>query len=359
MPLRSIIPHQIQREAPDVTSALLIRDSCWQQNGRIEECFRELKFCMMRRLSKEYGRFSDDLGSHPFASWLGQYLGEKLSFESMTKKTMEHFKIELDKTDVLTNGFIVFAHEELEHENTLHIFFVQHNTGQFIDGELDISESLYLDTSNVSLAAKINIGDWQSGDAHRASSAVTLLRWRGEKELTDVFVNTIGFAEKVDIAADTDEFLSVVSDYTDELPEETAFQTKKKVIDYCLEQEKIGKPVAIESLSQELKENPPIVPESIGDESSEPSTSEKISLPEFADFVAEKKSTIKPELIPDKSRLRQFVRISGRDNNISMSFTSSCLGDTIVYDPATDSLTINNIPASLKTRLAKHLQGKD
>jgi nucleoid-associated protein len=40
-----------------------------------------------------------------------------------------------------------------------------------------------------------------------------------------------------------------------------------------------------------------------------------------------------------------------------MSFSSSCLGDTIVYDPATDSLTIRNIPTGLKARLAKHLKG--
>jgi len=354
MALTHIIAHRIQRLTPGEAATIKVRETCWSQNGRIEECFRELKLCVMKRFSKEYGRFSDDHASHPLSSWLGQYSDEKMGFESVSKNAMTHFKTELDKTEALVDGFVFFAHEVLEHESVIHVFFVQHNTGQFIDGELDLSESFYLDTSNVCLAAKINMTDWQSGDTHRASSALTLLRWRGEKELSDVFVDVVGFAEKIDVSADTEEFLSTVASYTKDLPEEVAFQTKKQVVDYCLEQDKVGKPVVMAELSRELKETK--VP--FDDNNGEADTVECKALPDFAAFVAQSQPVAKPELIPDKSQLRQFVRISGRDNNLSMSFTSSCLGDSIVYDPDSDSLTINNIPASLKTRLAKHLQGR-
>jgi Nucleoid-associated protein len=50
------------------------------------------------------------------------------------------------------------------------------------------------------------------------------------------------------------------------------------------------------------------------------------------------------------------VRISGRDELMSMSFASDCLGETIVYDAETDSLTIRKIPSALKARLMKHLR---
>lgn len=357
MALTHIVAHGIQRLTPGAEATLALREGGWTTDGRIEECFRELKLGVIKRLSKDYGRFSDDHGQHPLSSWLQQYSEQKISFDSLTQKAMAHFRSVLDPVEVLLDGFVFFAHETLEHDELLHIFFVQHNTGQFIDGSGDINQSFYLDTANISLAAKINLTDWQSGDHHRAANALTLVRWRGEKELTDAFIHFIGFAEKVDVGADTEAFLDLVSDYTKDLPEEAAHSTKKQVVDYCLERGKAGAPVVIAELSQQL--SPPVA-EPINDSKEGPSESQPskpVSKPEFARFVSEQSPQAKPELITDPARLRQFVRISGRDNHLSMSFASSCLGDTIVYDPASDSLTINNIPKSLKQRLNKHLQG--
>jgi len=354
MALLHIIAHRIQRIEPTSAATIHFRDSCWTQDGRIEECFRELKVSVIKRFTKDYGRFSDDVGSHPLSSWIKNFTEEKMGFDSFSKKAMEHFKVEIDKSETLIDGFLFFAHEKLESDELIHVFFVQHNTAQFIDGSLDINESFYLETSSINLSAKINISDWQSGDTHRMANAVTLLRWRGEKEITEAFTNFIGFADKVDLAAETDVFLDTVSDYTKDLPEAEAFQTKKHVVDYCLKQDKIGKPVVITELATQLKDRP----RSTGStEGSHRDSTAIADLPDFATFIAEQKPMYKPEIIPDKSKLNQFVRISGRDNKLSMSFSSSCLGDSIVYDPHSDSLTIHNIPSGLKARLAKHLKG--
>ncbi|MFT6390453.1 MAG: nucleoid-associated protein [Cellvibrionaceae bacterium] len=350
MALLHIIAHRIQRLEPTTGSTIHFRDSCWTQDGKIEECFRELKVSVIKRFTKDYGRFSDDVGSHPLSSWIKDFTEEKMGFDSFSKKAMKHLQAEIDKSETLLDGFLFFAHEKLETDELIHLFFVQHNSAQFIDGSLDINESFYLETSNINLSAKINISDWQSGDTHRMANALTLLRWRGEKEITEAFTNFIGFADKVDLAAETDEFLDTVSDYTKNLPEVEAFQTKKHVVDYCLEQDKAGKPVVIAELATQLKDQP------LSSAATEASTA-IADLPDFATFVAEQKPMHKPEIIPDKARLNQFVRISGRDNKLSMSFSSSCLGDSIVYDPHSDSLTIHNIPPGLKTRLAKHLKG--
>jgi nucleoid-associated protein len=360
MALTHIIAHRIQRQDPLKEATAALRDHCWSKNGRVEECFRELKHGMIKRLGKEYGRFSDDSASHPVSNWLREYTQDKLSFESFTQKAMSQLKNALDKTEEVLDGFLFFAHETQESVEYMHIFMVQHNTGQFIDGELEMSESFHLDTTGVTLAAKVNLTDWQSGDEHRASNALTLLRWRGEKELSDVFADFIGFAEKVDLGAETETFLGLVAEYTKDLPETTAHQTKKQVVNYCLEQDKMGKPVVMAELSSELKDNPVPKTSRIKSDGSEDEPEGdahlQIDLPEFSSFVEQQQPTAKPELIPDISQLRQFVRLSGRNNQMSMSFASSCLGDTIVYDPESDSLTIKDIPPKLKARLAKLLQ---
>lgn len=370
MALLNIIAHRIQRLEPANASTIHFRDSCWTKDGRIDECFRELKVAVIKRFTKDYGRFSDDIGSHPLSSWIKDFKEEKMGFDSLSKKAMAHFKVEIDKSDTAIDGFLFFAHEQLESDEFIHLFFVQHNSAQFIDGSLDINESFYLETSSINLSAKINVSDWQSDNIHRSANALTLLRWRGEKEITEAFTNFIGFTDKVDLGAETDVFLETVSDYTKDLPEVAAFQTKKHVVDYCLEQNKVGKPVVIAELATQLKDSARLSASSAktADESTAESAKELnkeatenaaaiANLPDFAAFVTEQKPTQKPEIIPERSKLNQFVRISGRDHKLSMSFSASCLGDSIVYDPNTDSLTIRNIPLGLKTRLAKHLKG--
>jgi nucleoid-associated protein len=350
MALSRIIAHRVQRQDPSVPAQLLLRDDCLVQNGVIDESFREMKQSVMKRLGKDYGRFSDDYASHPLSNWLNEFTEEKMSFEAFSKKAMEQFKDVLDKTEQAFDGFIFFAYEQQEAAEFLHVFVVLHNTGQYIDGQLQMSGSVYLDTAGIRLAAKVNVSDWHSGDRHRSSNALTLLRWRGEKELSDAFINMIGFTEKVDLNAETEAFLNVVSDYTKDLPDEAVHHTKKQVVNYCLEQNKVGKPVVMAELSSTLKDNPPPRKSESSD------SAESRPMPEFVSFVAKKQLNPKSELMLDTSQLRQFVRLSGRNNQLSMSFASSCLGDTVVYDPATDSLIINDIPPKLKARLAKLLQ---
>jgi len=344
MALTSIIAHRIERSSPTALANLTLRASPWALDGRIEECFRELKHGVLKRTGKDYGRFSDDRANFPLSGWLDEHLANKLSFESFSEKSMQHLKIEIEKSEVPFDGFIIFAHESLEHGDFLHIFLAQHNSGQYIDGDITVSDSLYLDTSGVRLAAKVNLTDWKSDDPYRIGNSLIFLRWRGEKELTDVFESFIGFAERVDLTADTEEFLGLVSEYTKDMPDEIAQQTKSEVVDYCLQQDSIGQPVVLADLSEQLKSA----------DGAKPDAPTK----EFSSFVTEAKPQTKPELIPDKSQLKQFIRISGRNDLLSMSFASSCLGETVIYDQESDSLTINNIPPSLKTRLIKHFKGE-
>jgi len=155
----------------------------------------------------------------------------------------------------------------------------------------------------------------------------------------------VGFDEKRDIAKETETFLETVSQYTEALPEEVASHTRKQVVEYCLEQESAGKPVAFEALATHVQEQMP--------------STEQVAYtppPRLDQYMNAAGPSSKPELIPDKTQMRNYIRISGRNELLSMSFASSCLGDSIVYDAQTDSLTIKSLPPSLKTKLLKAVQ---
>ena len=74
----------------------------------------------------------------------------------------------------------------------------------------------------------------------------------------------------------------------------------------------------------------------------------------FDRFVQEQQEQPREELIPDKNRLRKYVRINGRTKEMSLQFAASLLGEEVVFDAENERLIINSIPKSLLGQLKKH-----
>jgi nucleoid-associated protein len=336
MALTSVIAHRIYRRSPDSAFELQLREQAFDNSGKIEELAYELKSQFIRKGGKSYGRFSDDIGECPFPAWLRDYREERLSFTSFTHKTMQQFLHTLEKAESVLNAYVFFVEEKLEIGDTLGIYLVEHQSGLYLDGDLAIEDSLFLDTNGFTLAAKIQLNDWSSANS---STYLTLIRARGDKDIADAFTLFTAFTDKYDIKQETAEFLSLVDQFSETLDEPTAKITRSKVVDYCLEQNKAGKAVAIADLSHTLAQEV---------KSYEPER--------FVRYIETSKPDIKPEFIPHAGQIRSYVRISGRNDSLSMSFASECLGREIEYDATNDILTIKNLPSSLKARLLKHLK---
>lgn len=334
MAIKNLITHRLCKSSPTSQGEIQLRQSELDLNGKTEELCRELKNNYIRKAGKTYGCFSEDTAEHPLSPLLLEFLEEKISFVSLCTKFMTHLKLQMDKVDSPLDNRVIFFFEQSEAGDAFYVFLVDHSSGQYFDGELNLCDVIYLDTQSINLAAKVKIPELLAGDQQ---NYLSLLRWRGEKELSDAFAETMGFANKVDVAADTSQFLELVTHYTRDLPDEQAKETRQQVVEYCLEQDKSGHPVAIQALSQQISHE---------------------HKPPFADFVKATIPQSKTQLIPDKTQLRNYVRISGRDEQLSMSFASACLGDTVVYNADSDSITIRNIPASLKAKLVQHLKHK-
>jgi nucleoid-associated protein len=336
MAFNAIISHRIHRDTPTSAINITPRPTQFVMTGLIDELAYELKTQFIRKSGKQYGRFSNDIAQHPISSLLKDFNEDRQSFESFTKHCLEQFKLELDKTESYLDAYLFFAIEKIEAGDFLYVYVVEHATGIYLDSDLNLSESKQIDASGMTLAAKINLNEWKENSS---STYLTLMRTRAEKEISDAFAALIGFSDKHDIKTETQEFLSLVDDFNEALDESTAKNTRTSIVSYCLEQKKIGKPVVIKELSESLsKELKAFEPDS------------------FSNFVEKKQPEKKTELIPDAGQLRSYIRISGRNDSLSMSFASDCLGKEIEYDVASDILTIKNIPPALKARLLKHLK---
>ena len=66
-----------------------------------------------------------------------------------------------------------------------------------------------------------------------------------------------------------------------------------------------------------------------------------------------------PALYTDRNQLKRYTRFYGRDQDLSISFSTLMLGRHIVYDEASDTLTIRAIPKSLKAQLSRHAKKRE
>lgn len=150
------------------------------------------------------------------------------------------------------DAYVFFILEKIEAGEFLYVVAVEPMSGLYFDADIALSDSHYLDSSGFSLAAKINLLDW---DQDNSLTYVALLSARGDKELSDAFTRFIGFSDKHDIKSDTNDFLQTVEHFSQTLDDTTAKITRTKVVDYCLEQKKTDKPVIISELSNSLSQD--------------------------------------------------------------------------------------------------------
>ncbi len=332
MAFKSIIAHRLYRASPSASVVKTLCSEAWPLTGKTEDCARALKHAWLKRGGKVYGRFNDAAGENPLPAWLGGWHGEAFSFLKFTEQWLQHAEVLLAQTEDVLDAYCFFVHETLESGEVCWLFLAAHEPAFVINGDMSLDETHYLDASHILMAAKINITEWDKGDSNKY---LTFVRAPGEKELSEWFEKVVGFTDKLDTAKQTEQLLAVVEDYARKLPDEVAEQTREKVVEYFLEQSKAGESVTLEALSQNVTPD---------------------SAEEFKAFAVNHESKPPADMVPHAGQLRQYVRISGRNEQMSMSFSSGCLGDAVVYDAQSDSLTIKNIPPALKARLLKHMK---
>ena len=332
MAFKSIIAHRLYRASPSAPITKTLCSEVWPLTGKTEDCARALKHAWLKRGGKVYGRFHDAAGENPLPAWLEGWQGEAFSFLKFSTQWLQHAEVLLGQTEEVLDAYCFFAHEALEAGEVCWLFLAAHEAAFAVNGDMALDDTHYLDTSHILMAAKINLSEWQSGESNKY---LTFVRAPGEKELSEWFEKVVGFTDKLDTAKQTEQLLAVVEDYTRKLPDEVAEQTREKVVEYCLEQSKAGESVTIDALSQNVTPD---------------------SAEEFKAFAMTHDAKPPSDLVPHAGQLRQYVRISGRNEQMSMSFSSGCLGEAVVYDAESDSLTIKNIPAALKSRLLKHMK---
>lgn len=348
MIIRDIVVHLIEKQADSGPSALSLSKESITASPTLEYFLEELNKVYNSKPSKVFGSFlelqkkqldsdsdedANEMNDESFTSskyLLSRYLEQQINFIDYTQQSMNLLKHYIDQASKATGGYIVFVHYTLFGSDFMLIVMLNNVAGIAVDSELGINNIDYLDISKLHLAARIDLSLWQEDP--ESGRYISMIRGKESNKLSDYFRLFIGSDETINSRQETSELLTAVSQYCEEniQDDEQKSQFKQKSADYCLEQADKGQNVVLKDFSGYVADS---------------------AVDDFMNYIKSEQYELNNEISPNKTVIRRFNKISGRNQQVSITINEEALGDTVIYDAEKDTLTFSDLPASLKTQL--------
>ncbi len=291
----------------------------------------KLKGAYLGRLGREHGSFAKDLPEAPLPKHLDAYLNKEITFLELTVKLMEKFKTLLDGQGEALDGHPIFFLEDAFDGQFLNCFIPAYKTAYTTGDDLQVEATSFLDFGASLFGVRINITEWKE---HQNYTYLSLMPPRGNKTLNDVFTQWCGFGEGVDKVENTHRFLEGVEAFAPKVPEAEVSQYRNQVVDFCVEQNGRDAPVDLGELSRSV---------------------DSVDSEQFAEFMTDYAPQGEGALRMDPRGLKKYVKFTGREKDLAISFSSDQLNSRVHYNQDKDTLSIEGIPKALRDQLLAHL----
>ena len=333
MSLQHCIVHFIDKKPDDSPAVVNTRSESLPHSSALEHLLVDINDSYNSKPTKAWGFFKANSTESPLSDWLNDYLAEKTDFTQFSHNALEHLKKQLDADNITLSGNVLFAHYKQGMTDYLTIAVLQHNEGMVITTDLDVDSARHLDLSQMHLATRINLSEWQNNS--QSKQYISYLKGKNGKKVIEGFRDFLGCEDGVDGPSETRTLLKAFSDFveSEDLAEEQAREKTNNLISYANTQSRKGEVVSIEGLSEALDEENPQA---------------------FYNHIRNKDYGLSPEIPADKRTLNAFHRFTGRAEGISISFESHLLGSKVEYDEARDMLIIRQLPTQLKDQLKRN-----
>ncbi|SFM40587.1 nucleoid-associated protein [Marinobacter zhejiangensis] len=331
--LRTAFASQYQ---PGQPAGLSSGESLTDPGGDYEVLHKQMKRLFNSKPGKKYGRFSEDVGEHPFSSWLKDFLEDKQTFSSLTDRLFGQWQELLTGSPEEFHGHLMLVHEALADAEVIYLLIIESDSAMRFDGKQALDATDVLSLSRLNLALRIEIDDWLQD---KGENFLTLVHSRGTGDAGELFIKLSGFTNQIDVEKETMTFLDAVEAFAKTSEPEDAGKVRTRAYEFCKEQHALGEPVAIDALSEFLDESQP--------ERFKEFASQSAELPESG------------VLHPDHRKVKKLVRIAGSGGGMSLSFSSDLVNQAVYYDRDKDALTITRLPKALREQLQKYLEARE
>ncbi len=334
MIIKNIIVHLIDKLADSGASTLVLNEQMMTTSPALESFVEQLNKIYNSKPSKAFGCFIEQQNSDnergSISHLLSDYLQDKLTFMDYSWQSMQLLKYYIDQSGKATGGYIIFVHYTLFGVDFMLIAMLNKVMGVAVDEQLKLNNIDYLDIAKIHLAASINLSEWQ--DEPHSKRYISMICGQQSNKLSDYFKKFIGSDETIDSKQETKQLMTAMQQYSEThiTDEDERAEFRKKATEFCLEQADNGKNVALKDFSNYVADN---------------------AVDDFMNYIKAEQFSLNDEVSPNKTVLRRFNKISGRNQQLSITINEDALGDTIIFDAEKETLTLSDLPATLKAQL--------
>jgi len=337
MPITHVTAHYLCRQA-DAEASLSLRKDELAADETKDALLDKLKSAFLSRLARRHGSFPADAEPSLLAQELDAFLQDKHSFSQLSAALMQGLEAGVNEKGVeIKAHFLFFIDSMSDQHQVFYLFAVHHNESLAINDSLEVMPSYVVDTGPSMFGIKVDLAEWK---VRKNYAYLSMLPPRGNALLEQVFNELTGFGDGIDTQASTEAFLQGVESFAKQLPEDKVNDYRTQVVDYCMAQEQKDEPVNIHGLSKEL---------------------DGIDCEKFVREVLPhnpaSESGQEAEVVLDRKSLRRYIKFSGRERDLAISFSTYHLNGRVSYDEATDTLSIHGLPNALRSQLLAHLKG--
>ncbi len=295
------------------------------------DLFDALRATFHSQARRQYGFFDPEAPASALGSGVDGYHGNVLDAEALGLRLVEHFKQGLSSGDLKSAWYLWFIIEQNNEEKFVYLFLLKQEDSYQFSPRHTITAGEAIRADRLHYAVKVSLAEWQS----QSKTYLSYLAPKNQSPITQAWKALTGFAESIAQVAETEVLLTAIDRFAEDLPPEKEQDYRARVAEYCLDQDRRGEPVAIRELSRHVDEEAP-----------------SALLEYLSEHIEEPKET----LYADRKQLKRYTRLFGRDNDLSIGFSTQMLGHHIIYDESTETLTIRSIPKSLKSQLSRYVK---
>ncbi len=308
------------------------RDQELALSPAVEELVSELHASYQSKAGKGYGYFSnEEERSTEFQDALKSVLAQEQDFVAFSKTASNLLADEVSKYDFAEEGVLLLVKYNWVASDYLLVVLLSNRDTVSVNENLEINASRHLDLGKVQLAASIDLTKWErEPDNNRY---ISFVKGRAGRKVADFFLDFLGCAQGLDAKVQNQGLMQAVDEYCTKTQMEPVEKQeyRESVYNYCSDQIEQGEDIDVKELSGQVPQL---------DEGS------------FYDFVAQDFEL--EEAFPgDKSAIRKLTKYVGSGGGLSISFDQKHLGERVMYDPDTDTLTIKGIPPNLRDQLKR------
>lgn len=313
------------------------REQQLPNSDAVSNLIAELHASYAAKPGKGFAAFKD--GGSGFAEALANYLDGQQPFVPFSLQAAELLQAQLNHYALIETGYLLIAHYQHLAVDKLLVMQLKAQDSVTITDALELGQTRFLELKSLQLAASIDLTAWQVEPERR--QYISFIRGRAGRKVSDFFLDFLGCEEGVNAKAQSQALLTAVDDYCAAagLEGQERQEVGKQVFDYCKEKASSGDEVNVAELSDAL---PPWEGEN-----------------RFADFAVQGEYGLEDKFPVEQSALKPLVKFSGTGAGVTISFEEKHLGERVVYNAATDTLTIKGLPANLRDQLKRRLGSTD